>query len=86
MFDGTLILSSEQVVCRPNTSCFDVSYTLSDGTMQDAVLSGRLSQDLCVLFIGCTAVKNTVCLLLKFCPPGINPEFVMESKLIAHLM
>ena len=32
--------------------------------------------------MGCTAVKNTVCLsLLEFCPPGINPEFVMECKL-----
>ena len=31
------------------------------------------------------AVKNTVCLsLLEFCPPAINPEFVMECKLTAH--
>ena len=29
-------------------------------------------------------MKNTVCLLLKCCPPGINPEFMMECKLIAH--
>ena len=37
------------------------------------------------LSIGFTAVWNTVCLsLLEFCPPGINPEFVMECKLIAH--
>ena len=28
--------------------------------------------------------KNTVCLLLKFCPPGTNPELMMECKLIAH--
>ena len=28
--------------------------------------------------------KNTVCLLLNFCPPGINPEYMMECKLIAH--
>ena len=40
---------------------------------------------LCSLTMGFTAVKNTVCLsLLKLCPPGINPEFVMECKLIAH--
>ena len=33
--------------------------------------------------MGFTAVKNTVCLsLLQFCPPAINPEFVMECKLI----
>ena len=37
------------------------------------------------LSMGFTAVKNTVCLsLLKFCPSGINPEFVMECELIAH--
>ena len=35
---------------------------------------------LCSLFIGSTDVKNTVCLLLKFCPPGINPELMMECK------
>ena len=28
--------------------------------------------------------KNTVCLLLKFWPPGVNPELMMECKLIAH--
>ena len=39
--------------------------------VQDAVLPSR---------------SNTVCLLLKICPPGINPEFVMECKLIAHPM
>ena len=26
-------------------------------------------------------MKNTVCLLLEFCPPAINPEFVMECTL-----
>ena len=45
-----------------------------------------ISGSLCALLIGCTDVKNTVCLLLKFCPPGINPEFMMECKLIAHPM
>ena len=30
--------------------------------------------------------REAVCLLLKFCPPGINPDFMMESKLIAHPM
>ena len=33
-----------------------------------------------------TDVKNTACLLLKFCPPDINPELMMESKLIVHPM
>ena len=45
-----------------------------------SITSGSLRS----LFTGSTAVKNTVCLLLKFCLPGINPEFVMECKLIAH--
>ena len=61
--------------------------TSSDGTVQDAVLSDRLYQDLCILCsIGSTVVNNTVCILLKFWPPGINPEFMMECKLIAHPM
>ena len=31
------------------------------------------------------AVKSTVCLsLLEFCPHGMNLEFTMECKLIAH--
>ena len=43
------------------------------------------SGSLCSLSMGFTTVKNTVCLfLLEFCPPGINPEFTMECKLIAH--
>ena len=41
---------------------------------------------LCSFFVGSTDMKNTVCLLLKFCPPDINPEFMMECKLIAHPM
>ena len=55
-------------------------------TMQDAVRSRSIiSGSLCSLFIGFTAVKNTVCLsLLEFCPPAINPEFVMECQLTAH--
>ena len=39
------------------------------------------SRSLCSLFIRSTDVKNTVCLLLNFCPPGINPELMMECKL-----
>ena len=79
------ILSCEQVWCRPNTPCFDVSSTSSVCTMQDVVRPGQLLfGSLCSLFIGSTDVKNTVCLLLKICPPGTNPEFVMECKLKAH--
>ena len=43
------ILSVEQTLCRPNTPCFDVSSTSSDGTMQDAVLPSQCYSDLCVL-------------------------------------
>ena len=40
----TSILFSEQFLCRPDTPCFDVSSTLSAGTVQDAVLSDRLKE------------------------------------------
>ena len=49
VFDRTWIISLEQFLCRPNTPCFDVSSTFSDGTMQDAVLPGQFRLDLCVL-------------------------------------
>ena len=52
-----------------------------------AAFRSMLFGSLCSLFIGSTDVKNTVCLSLpKICPPGINPEFMMECKLIAHPM
>ena len=36
--------------------------------------------------MGFTAVKNTVCLsLLEFCPPAINPEFLIECTLTLHI-
>ena len=45
------------------------------------LLARTMGGSLCSLFIGFTAVKNIVCLsLLEFCPPGINPEFVMECN------
>ena len=47
-----------------------------------SVVSGSLYS----LFMGSTDVKNTVCLLLKICPPGINPEFMTECTLTAHPM
>ena len=63
-----------------------MSFPLSVCTMQDVVRSRQAYTDLlCCLSMGFTAVKNTVCLSLpKFCPPGINPEFVMECNLVAH--
>ena len=58
--------------------------TLSDGSMKDAVLPSQCCSNLCALFIGSTDVKNTVCVLLKFCPPDANLEFVIDCKFIAH--
>ena len=37
----------------------------------------------CSLFKGFTSLKDTVCRLLNFWPPGINPESMMECKLTA---
>ena len=49
------------------------------------LVKSSLYGSLCSLSMGFTAVKNSVSLsLLKFCPPGINPEFVMECNLTAH--
>ena len=38
----------------------------------------------CSLSVEFTNRKNTVSLLLKFCLPNINPDLLMECKLIAH--
>ena len=40
-----------------------------------------VSGSLCSLSIGSTGRNNTLCLLLKFCPSGINPELMMEYKI-----
>ena len=73
-------------------SCFSTQYTVSWCIFhcfwlyhaRRGALKSISYGSLCSLFMGSTAVKNTVCLLLKFCPPGVNPEFVMEWKLTAH--
>ena len=74
--DRTSILSFEQDWCRPNTPClmFLPCFML---------YCARWSCS-CVLSTGSTSRKNTVCLLLKFCPPGINPELMIECELFAH--
>ena len=74
-------------LCRLHTQCFDAFSTFSacKHARRDASRS-ILFGSLCSLFIGSTNVKNTVCLLLKFCLPCINLEFVMECTLIAHPM
>ena len=43
-----------------------------------------LSRSLWLLSLGSTSSKNTVCLLLEFWPPGINPELMTEWRLNAH--
>ena len=52
-------------------------------TVHDAVLSSQSSQDPCVL---CPwdpqAERIPSVLLLKFCPPGINPEVMMECEVL----
>ena len=52
------------------------------------LLSGRIHtshRSSWFLCMGFTVVKITVCFsLLEFCAPNINPEVVMECKLIAH--
>ena len=54
-------------------------YCARRGTLK-SITSGSLR----FLSKGSTSRKNTVCLLLKFWPPGNNPELMMECKLIAH--
>ena len=76
------ILSSEQGWCRSNTPYFDVSsislcmYCARRGASK-SIVSGSLRS----LSKGSTARKNTVCLLLKIWPHGINPELMVESSL-----
>ena len=64
---------------------FDVSSTLfSLYRARRGAFKSITSGSLCSLFIGSTAVKNTVWFLLKICPPGISPGFMMECKQIAN--
>ena len=47
-------------------------------------LKSITSGSLWLLSLRFTGRKNTVCLLLNIWPPDINPELMMECKLIAH--
>ena len=87
LFDRTSILHVEQA------SCVSTQYTVSWCLFhffclyraRRGLVKSSMYGSLCSLSMGFTAVKNVVCLsLLEFCPPGNNPEFVMECKLIAH--
>ena len=85
LFDRTSILFVEQAVYRPSTPYLDAFCTFAC-EMQDVVWSNQALSGLDDSYAwDLRPVKNTVCLsLLEFCPPGVNPEFVMECKLIAH--
>ena len=82
--DRTSILSSEQDECRPNIVFWCFFHALCMSCARRGAPKSIVSGSLCSLSIGSTGRKNTVCLLLKICPPGINPELMMECKLIAH--
>ena len=81
VFDRTSILSSEQCWCHRILMflpCFVHGLCKTRCFRVDRV------RILLVLSTGSTNRKNTVCLLLKFWPPSINPELMMECKSIAH--
>ena len=76
-----------KLVCRPNTSCFDVFFsTFSVCIVRDAVLPGRLYQDPYVFFVHRIHKRERIPSVFcsKFCPPSVNPEFTVECTLIAH--
>ena len=85
VFDRTSTLSFEQAWYQPNTQCFWCFFhALCMYRARRGASKSIFSGSLCSLSIGSTGRKNTVCRLLKFWPPGTNPELMMECKLIAH--
>ena len=57
----------------PMTPCFDVSSAISACIVQDAVLSSRVFQDLCSLFIGFTS--------RKYCVLSSNSVLLIQSQI-----
>ena len=77
-----LSLHVEQAVYQPNTPYPGVFSTFSACNMQDVVGSSQACTD---LRVPCPWDSQPWRILSVFpCLPGINPEFVMECKLIAH--
>ena len=76
LFDRTKILSVEQACYRPNTPCFDVSSIFFACSKQDAVHSGRLSQDLCVL---CSYDSQAWRILSVFCSNFVLLVSILNS-------
>ena len=85
LFSRISILYVEQAVYRPQYTvswCLFHFFCLYDA--RRGLVKSSLYGSLSSLFMGFTAIENTVCLSLpEFCPPAINPEFVMECKLTA---
>ena len=63
---------------------FGVSSMFCACIVQDAVLPNRSCQDPYVLFPWDPLAERILSVLLNICPSGINPELMMECKLIAH--
>ena len=73
------ILSELQDQYQPNTPRLGVSSMRYAGTVHDVVHSSPSFQDPHALCLwDQIGKKNTVCLLLEFCPPGINPLLMIE--------
>ena len=83
LVDRTSILFVEQPVYRPNTPYPGV-FSTSGCTMQDVVRSNQALADLSDPYSWDS--QSVFPCLNKFWPPGINPEFVIECKLMAHPM
>ena len=81
LFDRTSILSVEQAVCRPNIPCPGTLSTFA-WKMQDVAWSDQALSRLDDSYAWSSRLVKEY--RLKFCPPNINPELVMECKLIAH--
>ena len=85
VFDRTSILSSEQGWCRPNTPYPDVSSVLYGCMCKTRCIQIDRIKIPMVLVHGIHKQKEYcfVC-CSNFWPPNINPELMMECKLIAH--
>ena len=86
VFDRTLILLWFQDQYRPKIPRLDVSSMHCACIAQDVVHKSIYSGSVWLSFLGSTGEKNTVCLLLKFWPPGINPLLIIEWRLNVPLV
>ena len=87
-FDRMSILFDEWLISTQNTAAWCFFFP---STMQVLCTTWFFPVNLCGIFVlfvpGINGQqKNTVCLLLEFWPPNINPLLITESRLKAHLM